>query len=71
MGGGASTLIFSYIGRLGLLFFFFVFVFVVFFFFLGGGGVKILYFNNFGGFQKNILWIFLWFISTLDCIKSS
>ena len=35
-GGGASTLIFSYIGRLGLLFFF-CFCFCCFLFFLGGG----------------------------------
>ena len=38
-GGGASTLIFSYIGRLGLLLFF-CFCFCCFLFFFWGGGSK-------------------------------
>ena len=44
-GRGWGTLIFSYIGRLGL-------------FFLGGGGGQNFVFQYFWGFQKKILWIF-------------
>ena len=55
-GGGAGTMIFSYIRRLGSFF----------------GGFKILNFIIFWGFKKmnflgmKILWIFLWVITKLD-----